>query len=622
MAKYKITIDSSKIDSNLTNFPLTVKLDGVFGGWSSLTQDNGYFRNENNTILDHEVEYYVQGSQAVYHVRVPTVSSSSNTYIYLYTNGSGYTNGNNPTGVWDSNFLGVYHMETGLDSTSNNNDGVVTGTTTIAGLNGLSKSFDGTDDWIQLPFTTKNETAMTYSIIGRTDTTSTDNDQMPIWEGQSGANGYGAEEERHLYIPYFNRSDNIGFHNRNVNGNHIIEVPYTNLSYDHWSVTLDNAFTTSDLVLYLGGSVASSLTQGGASLTSNFDTNIRIGQNGANSRYFDGVIDEVRISNVARSSAWIKAEYHSLFGNLILNIETEPTINLGNLNVSKLYLGNNKITKAYLGNNDFYNDTPAIIPFELGTVTYDNTSIIFGSTEPNPSGFKFNNFGTIMYIVGLNSDTVIQYSLSIPYNVGSAVLTSNKSFSFIPQGGNPQDIAFNNTGTKMIMVTAVGDSCYQYTLSTPFDVSTATYDNVSLQLDNNYTNFPVGVSFDPSGSRMYIVCTNYDNVAQYNLSTPFDISTATYASNFVFTPQEEVPRDIVFNNDGSKLFMVGTISDSINQYSLSTPYEINTMSFDNISIDLTAQEATVRMIACSPDGTKFFIGGNDNDTIYQYTNTF
>ena len=66
---------------------------------------------------------------------------------------------------------------------------------------------------------------------------------------------------------------------------------------------------------------------------------------------------------------------------------------------------------------------------------------------------------------------------------------------------------------------------------------------------------------------MFILgATTGDAVYQYNLSTGFDISTATYAQNIVV--DDGTPTGLAFNNDGTKLFVVGNTGDNIYEYSL------------------------------------------------------
>jgi sugar lactone lactonase YvrE len=122
----------------------------------------------------------------------------------------------------------------------------------------------------------------------------------------------------------------------------------------------------------------------------------------------------------------------------------------------------------------------------------------------------------------------------------------------------------------------VGDdtnSVHQYTLSTSFNLSTASYDSVSFSFSSQGA-VPQGIAFNNDGTKMYMVESSNDSVHQYNLSTAFDVSTAAYDNvSFSVASQDTLPSSIVFNNDGTKMYMAGT-GNSIYEYSTATPATI------------------------------------------------
>ena len=65
--------------------------------------------------------------QLIAWVSVPTVSASSDTVIYVYYGNGSAANQQNPTGVWDSNYEGVWHLPNG--TTLSANDSTATATT-------------------------------------------------------------------------------------------------------------------------------------------------------------------------------------------------------------------------------------------------------------------------------------------------------------------------------------------------------------------------------------------------------------------------------------------------------------------------------------------------------------
>ena len=65
-----------------------------------------------------------------------------------------------------------------------------------------------------------------------------------------------------------------------------------------------------------------------------------------------------------------------------------------------------------------------------------------------------------------------------------------------------------------------------------------------------------------------------------------DLANASYDSvSFSVAGQDSVPFGLSFNNDGSKMYMVGTITDTVFQYTLSTGFDLSTASYDSVSFE-------------------------------------
>ena len=128
----KITIDATKIDTTLTDLPVLVKLTNANFDFTKARSDGYDIRfteSDGETLLKYERERHDDGSElAEYWIKVPSISSSVDTDIYIYYGKADASDGENTTNVWDSNFKAVWHMNdltasTIEDSTSNNHDG-------------------------------------------------------------------------------------------------------------------------------------------------------------------------------------------------------------------------------------------------------------------------------------------------------------------------------------------------------------------------------------------------------------------------------------------------------------------------------------------------------------------
>jgi len=258
------------------------------------------------------------------------------------------------------------------------------------------------------------------------------------------------------------------------------------------------------------------------------------------------------------------------------------------------------------------------VGYSIASASYDNKSFSIGSEETVPYKIRFNNDGTKLFMLGVVSDKVHQYTLSTAFDISTASYDS-VNFSVASQETDPYGLAFNNDGTKMYITGNTSDSIFQYSLSTGFDLSTASYDSVSLSVTSQDT-IPTGITFNSTGSKLYMLGQTSDEVHQYSLSTVFDLSTASYDSvSFSIASQETSPMDMSFNSDGTKMYIIGSSSDAVFQYSLSTGFDISTASYDSISFNVNAQDSGPRAVVFNNDGTKMYIVGTSQDTVFQYS---
>jgi hypothetical protein len=252
------------------------------------------------------------------------------------------------------------------------------------------------------------------------------------------------------------------------------------------------------------------------------------------------------------------------------------------------------------------------------TITMAATSRNSNLQDISPNGLFFNSSGTILYVMGNSNDTVTQYMLSTPWDVSTASY-SMKSKNVSAQDTSPLDVFISADGTKMYVMGNFNDTVFQYTLSTAWDVSTATYSSLSKSVTAQESD-PTSVTFTADGTKMYIIGTITNTVYQYTLSTPWDVSTATYSSISKSTATEgNVSYALNFTTDGTKMFVVSAANKAIYQYTLSTPWDVSTATFSFLSKNVSAQGANIFGAAFSNDGTKMYVVGNMNRAIYQYT---
>jgi hypothetical protein len=193
-----------------------------------------------------------------------------------------------------------------------------------------------------------------------------------------------------------------------------------------------------------------------------------------------------------------------------------------------------------------------------------------------------------------------------------------QSFSVLGQETFVQDLFFKSDGAKMYVVGSIGDDVNEYDLSTAWDISTASYlQNFSVVAQGNG---PTGLFFHPDGIKMYVICQSSDSIHEYNLSTAWDISTAAFVQSFSVSARDTLPQGLFFSPDGLKVYIVGREADEANEYNLSIAWDISTAAFVQ-SFSVTAQDTDPTGLAFNSDGTKMFVVGNGSDSVHQYTLT-
>jgi hypothetical protein len=252
--------------------------------------------------------------------------------------------------------------------------------------------------------------------------------------------------------------------------------------------------------------------------------------------------------------------------------------------------------------------------YSLAGAVYDSVSFSVAAQETNPFGLFFKPDGTKMYCAGIVGDDINEYDLSTAWDVSSASFLQN--FSVAAQEGSPSGVFFKPDGLKMYVTGALGDDVNEYDLSTAWDISTATF----LQLFSvaaQDTN-PAGVFFKSDGLKMYITGSLGGSVYEYDLSTAWDVSSASFLQNFSVAAQETEPTGVFFKPSGLKMYVVGASGDDVNEYDLSTAWDVSSASFlQNFSV--SSQETAPQGLFFKDDGTKMYVIGPISDTVYQYS---
>ncbi len=276
--------------------------------------------------------------------------------------------------------------------------------------------------------------------------------------------------------------------------------------------------------------------------------------------------------------------------------------------------------KAYIFNASEAAPVSSGWSVDLSNITYDNVSYTIADNLDNtPYQIVFNDDGTKMYVMGGNNDRVLTYPLSTSFDL-STISALSGLFTVSSQETGPTSLAFNTDGTKMYILGYGSANIHQYTLSTPFQVnaSSVSYDNVSFSVSNQEL-YPMNLVFNTDGTKMYV--NGFDNtIYEYALTTAFDVSSASF-NNASFSGATEATGlyGFRFNQDGTKMYWISNQSDAVYQYSLATAFDVSTTSYDNVSYSILSEDRETLDLVFSNDGTKMYISGSHSDTVYQYS---
>ena len=215
--------------------------------------------------------------------------------------------------------------------------------------------------------------------------------------------------------------------------------------------------------------------------------------------------------------------------------------------------------------------------YDISTATENQTKNIYVDGSLIATQVVFNNDGTKMFIVNHGNQKEIDYwSLTTAFDISTA--THDGAFSISGQEARANSVAFNNDGTRMIVAGAGNMSqhrIHEYSLSTGFDLSsTVTHLNTEdLSSTHDYID---GVTFNYDGTKMYTIrgAEDDNNISQFKLTTPYDVSTLSLEGTFDVSSVSADSRELVFSNDGSKMFIIDDGLDKVHEFNLSCNWSV------------------------------------------------
>ena len=310
----QITIDSTKIAATLTDFAVLVsRTDADLLASAQADGDDILFTSADGTTkLSHEIESWndIPGKLAAW-VKVPNLSSSTDTTLYMYYGNAAAANQENVAGTWRAEYKAVYHLhDDSSDSTSNNNDCTNEGSTNAAGRIADAQEFDGVDDILRC-----GSNASIDDIWNGGGT-------MSVWleADTRGENSGGRVFQKVVNMDYpagesagatrltFQTKFSSGFGTWRMNS---FPITYNNWHLVHQTYNSNSA--ANDAAFWVNAvsqAVTETNTPSGTYLGDSIN-NLSIGNAYDTSRTWDGKIDEFRIYDGTLSAGWVTTEYNN-----------------------------------------------------------------------------------------------------------------------------------------------------------------------------------------------------------------------------------------------------------------------------------------------------------------------
>ena len=326
----RIVISHANVDADLTAFPVYVRLRSTNFNFAESTangHDIRFTAADGVTLLNFERERHDQAGQlADYMVRIPTLFGAVDTEIFVYFRTTTNTDLSAPNAVWDANTVSRWSLSENpagtapqmRDSTANNNHGTTEGAMTsgqsVEGSVGRALNFDGSNDFVTTTLNPSTELGQTVTLEAWVFPRS-QIDNRGVMGHHTGAfmgiSGFQFETSQWV-LRYGN-----GTAWESLKG-------IGTLALNTWThlVGVISAGAGGTVRAYVNG--LEHTPHANVSTNISHLANFNIGRTFADvNRHFDGLIDDARVSNIARSPAWIKAAFHSGNNSLLTVQATE-----------------------------------------------------------------------------------------------------------------------------------------------------------------------------------------------------------------------------------------------------------------------------------------------------------
>ena len=262
---------------------------------------------------------------------------------------------------------------------------------------------------------------------------------------------------------------------------------------------------------------------------------------------------------------------------------------------------------------------------DISTATYirENTSGYYGFGNPGACFLKYD--GSVIYTATAYSTTSItlrQRPLSRPWDISSFGTATNFSIPIQPGESNVslRDTFISYDGYHLVYIEHYSGSVVSHTMSTAWDITTASSSYTTYGYNATYGSFQ-GIHFSPDGLQMF-VSSSHRKIHRFSLSTAWDVSTATHVSGSGIMGSASTfnVKGLHMTHDGTRLFILDDHANALVQYNISTPWDTSALSGigGSSSLPIGSYDNQPRQVFVNDSGTNVYWSGDQYGTLFQF----
>lgn len=280
--------------------------------------------------------------------------------------------------------------------------------------------------------------------------------------------------------------------------------------------------------------------------------------------------------------------------------------------ISSTYTPNGIYRVANVNNSD-------VIEIHSGKWLQGSVNTAYGklpTLEHTATGFQWGLDGNKLFMVGQSTDRIYEFSVTRPWDVTTASYSGKRTNSFASDDTSIDELLFNPDGTIMYVCGVGSQKILQYKLSEAWNAQTASLSVSSLNFLSEYSeNGLTAFTFSANGDFLYVLGTGQDTIWQFALSENWNVNTTSYLTEQKITTISGNPRSIVLNNSGNTAFVWDLSQAKLFSFSLANNWNINAASYmaNSVSPHLGYSfGGSTYQIQFRPDGKMLYLIDNNS----------